>query len=97
MEDALSTCLDTSLNSIAGVFSQTRDAKRQNSGNIENDRFPPQRLPGSPEDSACGRVEPEHGLLRGAVHALEDGACVRLMELENGTSFFLILGKVLTL
>ncbi|XP_038200439.2 WD repeat-containing protein 49-like [Arvicola amphibius] len=27
------------------------DAKRQNSGNIENDRFLPQRLPGSPEDS----------------------------------------------
>lgn len=70
MEDALSTCLDTSLNSIVGMFPQTRDAKRQNSGNVENDRFPPQRLPGSPEDR----------LLRGAVHALEDGACIRLVE-----------------
>ena len=68
------------MNSIAGMSPQTRDAKRQNSGSVENDRFPPQRLPGSPEDSAYGRVEPEHGLLRGAVHALEDRACVRLME-----------------
>lgn len=41
----------TFLNSIAGLFPQTRDAKRQNSGNVENNRFPPQRLPGSPEDS----------------------------------------------
>lgn len=50
-EAALSTCLDTSLNSIAGMFPQPRDTKRQNSGDAENDWFPPQRLPGSPEGS----------------------------------------------